>query len=305
MLFAFIDEFGSLDKPSTNSNTDTSEGGINNHHPAFGFGGVIIDSTRIDVYLPSFLTAKATLFQSNENTMQDRLSIAERKEIKGSSKLYASRPLKENGELASRSDRKKRFFFLIKALDELQKCGGKVFYHGVIKYDKKNHPFQPKQVYTSFARGTIRRIGKYAKAESKPIVWVFDQHNSHMNWLVQADTNDNKKKTIIRDLQQFMLDEKLNKMSIAPPFQTDSKLSYMLESADWFCALFRHVIRYQLAIFNNSLDTCIPRVGLEYYDSIFQQYAKEMAIPQSVIKLNEYDSLPLDQISQPGFFDGI
>lgn len=176
-----------------------------------------------------------------------RRDIALRKEKKGkdvfTGKLFTT---------TSSTTRKRVISSFKELIRSLRAHKGKIYYQGLQKYADETKKHNANNLMRSQAQKAVKISHRMAIKHGQAVSWVFDQHSSHKHWMVAPDTDDFGKDrlTIERErlarIARMYHDMSARHHALAPPFQTDSKLSYAVEAADWICTVLAKSYYYAM-----------------------------------------------------------
>lgn len=210
MRLVFLDEFGhigpfvSRDHP----NYKTS--------PVFGLSGFIMPETQVRHFSTWFFQLKERLYANEIALSNAHPSAWEKKgnEIFTSGRIYKT---------------KKRMYSVI---NEIKSCGGKIFYHGIQKYEAP-HDSNPVGLYATVLVHALHRLNDYCEnVVNDNFMVILDEHSSRLSLLENA----------MRAM--YGRDDPVRKLS-QPPFQVESHLYQTVQVADWISSIIGPLWTYR------------------------------------------------------------
>lgn len=201
MRLVFLDEFGHIGPfvARDDARYKTS--------PVFGVSGFIIPEQHARYFSTWFFQLKNELYANEIEVSRHHASAWEKKgnEIFTRGRVYKT---------------KKRLFSVI---NEIKRCGGKIFYSGVEKYETPEDS-NPVGLYTTVLNHALGNLNHYCdQVVNENFMVILDQHSSRMALLANA-------------IRVMYGADPINRL-IQPPFQVESHLYQTIQAADWISSV--------------------------------------------------------------------
>jgi hypothetical protein len=211
MLFVYLDEFGHIG-PYFGRAHDRF-----NSSPIFGIAGIIFPEEAVRPFASFFLQRKNELlgFEIVKSGKQ-----AYEWEKHGSN-LYTTKSILLYPSIRQTTNR---------IINRINKCGGKIFYHGREKIPG-TQAVNPTGLYKTVFSDAIRKLEAYSAEQQKNFVIVVDEHSARKELLETAA------KTMYGHSPAFHL--------ASPPFEVESHLNQNIQAADWIAAIIGKLWTYR------------------------------------------------------------
>lgn len=211
MLIAFLDEFGHIG-PFV-SRTDPQY----NHSPVFGLAGYVLPHNQVRHFATFYFQLKTKMLAAELKFVQDHPATWEKK----GKELITSRNIQKFAHVREG---------LIRLLNEIYKCNGKVVYYGRQKYQTPAAS-NSSGLYTTVMTHTIRAIDSYCCHIRGQFMMILDQHSDRLKLLESAT------KTMFNP-------DSPARCLIEPPFQVESHLYQTIQAADWIATLVGRLLSF-------------------------------------------------------------
>jgi hypothetical protein len=210
MRLVFLDEFGHIGPfvSRTHPKYKTS--------PVFGVSGFIMPEERVRHFSTWFYQLKHDLFSADIAASSRHESAWEKKgnEIFTSGHIYKT---------------KKRLYSV---MGEIRRCGGKLFYHGIQKYESPEES-NPTGLYSTVLAHALHKLNDLCDVIlNEDFMVILDEHNSRIALLENAMRAMYGKDDPVRRL-------------IQPPFQVESHLYQAVQVADWISSVIGSLWAYR------------------------------------------------------------
>jgi hypothetical protein len=210
MRLVFLDEFGHIGPFVSKSHPRFKTS------PVFGVSGFIMPEENVRYFSTWFYKLKHDLFLPEIEASSRHESAWEKKgnEIFTSGHIYKT---------------KKRLFSVI---NEIRRCGGHLFYHGIQKYAAPGES-NPTGLYSTVLVHALHNLNYFCDAIlDEDFMVILDEHNSRLVLLENA----------MRAM--YGKDDPVNRL-IQPPFQVESHLYQAVQVADWISSVIGALWAYR------------------------------------------------------------
>jgi hypothetical protein len=210
MRLVFLDEFGHIGPFVSKSHPQYRTS------PVFGVSGFILPEQYVRHFSTWFYQLKHALFQAEIAASTRHESAWEKKgnEIFTAGHIYKS---------------KKRLYSVI---NEIRRCGGAIFYHGIQKYEAPGDS-NPVGLYATVLVHALHALNTYCDdVLDENFMVVLDEHNSRQALLENA----------MRAM--YGRDDPVRRL-IQPPFQVESHLYQAVQAADWVSSVIGALWAYR------------------------------------------------------------
>lgn len=211
MLIAFLDEFGHIGPFVSRADPHY------NHSPVFGLAGYVLPHHQVRHFATFFFQLKSKMLAAELNFVQEHPATWEKK----GNELVTSRNIRKFVHIREG---------LIRILNEIYKCNGKIFYYGRQKYQAPGTS-NSSGLYTTVMAHTIRAIDAYCCGIRGQFMMILDQHSDRLKLLESATKTMFSPQNPARCL-------------IEPPFQVESHLYQTIQAADWIAALVGRLLSF-------------------------------------------------------------
>lgn len=211
MLIAFLDEFGHSG-PFV-SRTDPRH----SHSPVFGLAGYVLPHQQVRHFATFFFQLKTNLLAAELRHVQDHPATWEKK----GGDLVTTRNIRRYVHIREA---------LIRVMNEIYKCNGKLVYYGRQKYQSPAAS-NASGLYTTVMAHTIRAIDTYCCGIRGQFMMILDQHSDRIKLLESATKTMFSPQTPARCL-------------IEPPFQVESHLYQTIQAADWIATMVGRLMAF-------------------------------------------------------------
>ena len=211
MLIAFLDEFGHCGPFISRS--DPRHG----HSPVFGLAGYVMPHDQVRHFATFFFQLKSQMLASELSKVQEHPATWEKK----GNELISTRNISKYPHVREG---------LIRLLNEIYRCGGKLFFYGREKYQTPEQS-KPAGLYTTVMSHSIRNIDEHCCKRKSEFMMILDQHPERRRLLESATKTMFSSQAPARCL-------------IEPPFQVESHLYQTIQAADWIATLVGRLMAF-------------------------------------------------------------
>lgn len=212
MLFAYLDEFGHVGPFVSRTAKKFNES------PVFGLAGIILPEKAVRPFATSFLQLKEHLLAADIEKSRKMAAKWEKKGVQ----IFRPSAMDKFPSLRNGGFR---------LLNQLNRCGGKVFYYGREKR-RGEEGGNSNGLYTTVMSKTIRRIDQYASSIDSNFAIVMDQHSA--------------RKDLLECAAKTMFGKEPARRLVSPPFEVESYLNQNIQAADWVASIVGRLWSYRL-----------------------------------------------------------
>ncbi|MET4364277.1 hypothetical protein ABIB06_004876 [Bradyrhizobium sp. LB8.2] len=255
MLFVYLDEFGHVGPYFGRAHPRF------NSSPVFGIGGIIFPEEAIRPFASFFLQRKTELldFEIKKSNKQPY------EWEKHGSNLYTTKSITLYPEI-------KQTTFRI--LNRINKCGGKIFYHGREKISGTDD-VNPNGLYKTVFSDAIRKLDAYCTEQKQNFVLVVDEHSARRELLETA--------------VKTMYGQNPARHLASPPFEVESHLNQNMQAADWIAAIVGKLWTHRLGGEEWS--------DLKAYEDFFWARVHSLATHSTVMERSKKKPLPAKRLT--------
>lgn len=211
MHFVFLDEFGHIG-PFISKNHQN-----HNTSPVFGVSGYFLHEKEVRDFGTWFYQLKKSIFEDD---------------IKASGKLPATWEKKGNEIFTSgRVYKTKRIGYSL--INEIKRRKGKIFYHGVEKFESEEIS-NPTGLYYTVLKHAILSLERVFANKAQSYLVILDEHQSRVVLLESA----------IKTMFAHKLESRAKRL-VEPPYQVESHLYQTIQAADWISAIIGPLWAYR------------------------------------------------------------
>lgn len=211
MHIAFLDEFGHIGPFKARSDKR------HNQSPVFGLGGYVLPHRQVRHFATFFLQLKSQMLAYELKKYGHHPATWEKKgsDLITTKNITKYRHVREG---------------LLRLLNELRKCDGKIIYNGREKYMKPEEA-NSSGLYTTVLAHTIRSIDDFCCQRNSCFLMILDQHSDRIRLLESATKTMFGAQNPARCL-------------LEPPFQVESHLYQTIQAADWIATLIGRLLAF-------------------------------------------------------------